>query len=153
MCDVFLILRAMLRSLSYRAILTSSLADDRTAIHSEKSRRLVIQVSLKVSHHRPPLPLILLLLSRPLRSTHLSRGITRLVHLHALRYLPKYHTARSDFGEWDFMSCTSSFPVGRSGPTRVAPPERQLEIRAGSGEGLSRNSGDFSLWTVRLTRR
>ncbi|XP_026325940.1 heterogeneous nuclear ribonucleoprotein 27C isoform X3 [Hyposmocoma kahamanoa] len=44
-------------------------------------------------------------------------------------------------------------PVGRSGPTRVAPPERQLEIRAGSGEGLSRNSGDFSLWTVRLTRR
>lgn len=51
------------------------------------------------------------------------------------------------------MSCTSSFPVGRSGPTRVAPPERQLEIRAVSGEGLSRNSGDFSLWTVRLTRR
>lgn len=29
------------------------------------------------------------------------------------------------------MSC-SSFPVGRSGPTRVAPPERQLEIRAGN---------------------
>lgn len=27
------------------------------------------------------------------------------------------------------MSCNSSFPVGRSGSTRVAPPERQLEIR------------------------
>lgn len=47
------------------------------------------------------------------------------------------------------MSCTSSFPVGRSGPTRVAPPERELEIWA----GMSRNSGDFSLWTVRFLRR
>lgn len=48
------------------------------------------------------------------------------------------------------MSCNSSFPVGRSGPTRVAPPERQLDIRAGSDEGMSRNTGNFSLWTVRL---
>lgn len=158
MCDVFLIFRAMLRSLSrviqMRFCRDGPLGDARTAIHSEKSRRLMSSFAEGLSS--PPLPV------PPCPRTHpasryqlfiLPLGIFtrfRPVHLHALRYLHTLLKFRIHCGEWDFMSC-SSFPVGRSGPTRVAPPERQLEIREGSDEGLSRNSGDLSLWTVRFS--
>lgn len=105
-------------------------------IHSEKSRRLRLTwlVSLKVSHHpSPPSPGHH---TCPLPPVALAASTTpHFIPLGRLTLCPSiftlcatYTSARRE-GLWrvGLYVCNSSFPVGRSGPTRVAPPERQLE--------------------------
>lgn len=61
MCDVFLILRAMLRFIMTRRsdiqAASEIVLDGRTAIHSEKSRRLVLLSSFAEGLSSPPPPL------------------------------------------------------------------------------------------------